>query len=50
MLAERWSKYPVSEENMAIIDYELKREFFEIMGMEISTPEEWLGSAPTDLK
>jgi len=24
---ERWSKYPVSEENMAIIDEELKNEF-----------------------
>jgi len=40
---ERWSKYPVSEENMAMIDDELKREFYDILGMEISTPEEWLG-------
>jgi hypothetical protein len=40
---ERWSKYPVSEDNMAIIDDELKNEFFDILGMEISTPEDWLG-------
>lgn len=39
---KRWSKYPVSEENMVMIDDELKNEFFDIFGMEISTPEEWL--------